>query len=336
MKLTIGFSCSFLEQAQRWDPALLVLFRQLMTHPNVALAAVEPHHSFVMLWDLPGFVRSMEESANCLREVFGVRPVVCDTTEMLMSDPIYHALDRLDFRGAFLDGRPWVLGWRQPTYLYRHGEGNLRLLARHHTLSDDVRYRFSNCSWGGQPLLASTYADWLAGAGGDLVVLGWDYETFGEHHDAETGIFHFLDWLLPEARGRGLSFSTADEAIDRHTEHSYDLPLPAYPSTWAGSGGLEYFLGNPVQQAVFQLMLYAYNKARLTADQGMVDLALYLAQSDNLHLIQWYGRQGSEAEVSSYFTPHEWWALGPERIAAEIQQVYVNFIAALDGEIETA
>lgn len=50
-----------------------------------------------------------------------------------------------------------------------------------------------------------------------------------------------------------------------------------------------------------------------------------LAQSDNLHLIQWVGRHGSEAEVSAYFTPQEWWSLGPERIVWEIQQVYKNF-----------
>jgi alpha-amylase len=336
LKLTIGFSFSLLEQAQHWDPALLFLFRQLVTHPNVALAVVEPYHSFLMLWDLPRFGERMRQARERLQALFGVAPIVADTTELMMSDGIYHVLDGLGFQGAFFDGRPWALEWRDPTYVYHRSSGALRLLARHHTLSDDVGYRFSNRAWDGWPLLASTYADWLADAQGDLVVLGWDYETFGEHHSAETGIFDFLDRLVPEAQARGLTFRTAGEAIGRHAEQSHDLPLSAFPTTWAGSGGLEFFLGNSVQQAVFQLMLFAYNKALLTEDPTLMDLALWLAQSDNLHMIQWHGRQGSEAEVSAYFTPQEWWALGPERIVFEIQQVYKNFIAALDEYLTRA
>lgn len=82
---------------------------------------------------------------------------------------------------------------------------------------------------------------------------------------------------------------------------------------------------------VFQLMLHAYNKALLTKNRGLIDLALWLTQSDNLHLIQWFDRSGSDAEVSAYFTPDEWWNLGPSSIAWEMQQVYKNFIRALDA-----
>src|SRR5207302_2032127 len=87
------------------------------------------------------------------------------------------------------------------------------------------------------------------------------------------------------------------------------------------------------QQAVFQLMHHAYHKALLTGDPELVDLALWLMQSDNLHLIQWFGRIGSEAEVSAYFTPQEWWNLGPVGIIDEIQNVYRHFIRALDDRV---
>jgi alpha-amylase len=135
------------------------------------------------------------------------------------------------------------------------------------------------------------------------------------------------------AKKAGLSFTTATEAVKRYAEQSYDLPLPAFTSTWAGSGGMEFIPGNPAQQAVFQLMIQAYNKARLTANQELVELALWLAQSDNLHMIQWLSRSGAEAEVSASFTPQEWWSLGPDRIIWEVQQIYKNFIAALDTHI---
>jgi hypothetical protein len=141
---------------------------------------------------------------------------------------------------------------------------------------------------------------------------------------------YFLRWLPSEVSRTGMGFLTPSEAIAKYGDSSYDLPLSAFPSTWAGSGGMEFFLGNSAQQAVFQLMLHCYNTARLTGKPELEDLALWLLQSDNLHLIQWYGRGGSEAEVSAYFTPDEWWELGPGGIISEQQQVYRNFLSALD------
>jgi alpha-amylase len=275
----------------------------------------------------------MRYAADELERIFGERPVVADTTELMMSDTIYHALDLAGFKGGFIDGRSWVMEWREPTHPYHHGGGQLKLLPRHYQLSDDVGYRFSDRNWEGWPLMADRYAQWLAETPGEVVVLGWDFETFGEHHHPDSGIFGFLQALPGEVECAGLSFLTPSEAIDRYGGHSHDLPLPAFASTWAGSGGLEFFLGNEAQKAVYQLMIQAYNKARLTREPALIDLAYWLAQSDNLHLIQWYGRSGSDAEVSAYFTPQEWWSLGADGIIWEIQQVYKNFIAALDPHV---
>ena len=328
-KLSIGFSESFLRQARTWDKKLLGLFQELVGHPNVELIAVEPYHNFLPLLDLRRLQKRMTWAQKNLETTFGKRPSVTDTTEMMMSDSIYHALNSAGFSGAFLDGREWVMGWREPTHLYHQGK-ELMLMARHYELSDDVGYRFSNKGWWGYPLLSDAYAHWLREAWGDFVFLAWDYETFGEHHSKDTGIFDFMRSLPAELAKQRMNLLTPSEVIASYRENSFDLPLPAHPCTWAGEGGMEFFLGNSVQQAVFQLMLSAYNKALITKDRRLIDLALWLAQSDNLHLIQWFGRWGSEAEVSAYFTPREWWQLGPSGIVWEIQQVYKNFIRALD------
>jgi alpha-amylase len=57
---------------------------------------------------------------------------------------------------------------------------------------------------------------------------------------------------------------------------------------------------------------------------------MWLAQSDNLHLIQWFGKSGSETEVSAYFTPEKWWQLGANTIIVEQQQVYLNVLDAME------
>jgi alpha-amylase len=331
-KLSIGFSISFLRQCEMWDQELYGLFRQLVAHPNVELVGVDPYHTFLFYVDIEEFVRRMQWMAGYFEHTFGRRPRVTDTTEMFMSNDIYHAVRRAGFQAAVMDGREWVLNWRDASYLYHYQE-DCKLFCRHHKLSDDVGYRFSNKGWESWPLSAGTYAHWIREQRGDMVFIGWDYETFGEHHWADTGIFDFMRFLPGELKWRGMEFATPSEALQLYGHTSHHLPLPEFPTTWAGSGGVEFFLGNSAQQAVFQLMHHAYSKAKLTGRPELIDLALWLLQSDNLHLIQWFGRVGQEAEVSAYFTPREWWSLGPVGIITELQQVYKNFIRALDAWI---
>ncbi|HEX6799552.1 MAG TPA: hypothetical protein VF116_17730 [Ktedonobacterales bacterium] len=329
LKLAIGFSISFIEQCRRWDPALLERFRELVAEPNVELVGVEPYHNFLFLLDLPFFVGRMRWMRDELERIFGKRPIVTDTTEMCMSASLYDAVEAAGFEAGMLDGRPWVMDWREPTHLY-HYHGRTRLFTRHFDLSDDVGYRFSNKSWESWPLTADTYAEWLRETWGEFVFLGWDYETFGEHHWASTGIFDFLDHLPDALYRRGARFMLPSEALAAFGDRTYELPLPVFPTTWAGTGSMEFFLGNAAQQAILQLMIHTYGVARLTEDPALLDIALWLAQSDNLHLIQWFGRGGSEAEVSAYFTPREWWDLGPDRIIVEQQRVYTNVLRAME------
>ncbi len=331
-KLSIGFSYSFLRQAQLYDTELLERFRQLVRHPNVELIGVDPYHSFVFYLDINAFIAGMRQMATFLENTFGKRPVVTDTTEMFLSNEIYYALAKAGFKGTFMDGRPWVMGWRDPTYLYKY-DGGPFLFTRHYQLSDDVGYRFSNRNWPGYPLFADTYADWLSWAAGDLVFLGWDFETFGEHHGREIGIFDFMRQLVGEIQKRNGKFITPTEAVNKFGNRAHFLPLPQFSVTWAGEGGTDFFLGNSVQQSIFQLMHHAYHKALLTGNSKLMELALWLSQSDNLHLVQWFERAGNEAEVSAYFTPSEWWRLTPNGIIWEMQQVYKNFINALDTHI---
>ena len=148
----------------------------------------------------------------------------------------------------------------------------------------------------------------------------------------DSGIFDFMRALPEELAKRGVAFQKPGELIEHYGKSgcAYHLPLPIHPTTWAGEGGMEFFLGNDAQRTIFQLMGQVYGIAKLTENLDLLDLAIWLAQSDNLHLIQWFGRSGPEAEVSSYFTPDEWWPLGSNGIIYEQQQVYINAIYAIE------
>jgi alpha-amylase len=329
-RMSIGFSNSFLVQAERWGKKVLDSFRRLCASPNVEVVCVEPYHSWLLYLDIVAFKESMLWARQRLEDMFQKPVSVTDTTEMFMSNDVYFALQQCGFGGAFMEGRAWQMGWREATHVYRHPGQRLALLVRHHDLSDDVGYRFSNQGWKMWPLMSDAYAGWLRETWGDVVTLGWDFETFGEHHRQDSGVFEFVRALNAQLRRRKVRMLLPSEAIAELADPRYEVVLNEYGTTWAGEGGMEFFLGNPAQQGVFRLMHHAYSKARLTGDPVLIDLAKWLLQSDNLHLIQWFGRGGAEAEVSAYFTPDEWWALGGHGIIREQQRVYVNFIRALD------
>jgi alpha-amylase len=330
MKLGLGVPLSTVPQFERWAPDSLERLRAMVAHDNCELIAVEPYHGMSMLLDLPRFVELMRSARSGAKRLLGAEPTAADTTEMLMSSDIYRALHRAGYGTTFIDGRPWVMEWRESTHPYTHDGLDLRILPRHFDLSDDVGYRFSNMSWDGWPLMADEYADWIRATPGDFVLLAWDFETFGEHHRIDTGIFDFLRALPRELRKRGITCLTPSEAAGKFAGRSYDLPLSPFPATWAGmQGGLEFFLGNHAQRAIFRLMSVAYDTARLSGDDDLIELAHWLMQSDNLHWLQWVDHTGSEADVSAYFTPQEWLWLGTDRLIWEQQRVYVNFINAI-------
>jgi alpha-amylase len=329
-RMSIGFSNSFLVQAEMWGKKVLDSFKRLCASPNVEVVCVEPYHSWLFYVDIVEFKESMLWARRRLEDLFQKPVAVTDTTEMFMSNDVYFALQQCGFSGAFMEGRAWQLGWREPTHVYRQPGQNLALLVRHHDLSDDVGYRFSNRGWSMWPLGPETYAGWLRDCSGDVVTLAWDFETFGEHHRKDSGIFEFVRALHSQIKKRKVRMKLPSEAVAELAGPRHEIPVTEYGTTWAGEGGMEFFLGNSAQQGVFRLMHHAYSKARLTGDPRLIEMARWLLQSDNLHLIQWFGRSGPAAEVSSYFTPDEWWKLGANGIVREQQRVYLNFIRALD------
>ncbi len=363
-KLSIGFSLSFIRQAMAWDCQLLDLFRELVAHDNVEIVGVEPYYSFLFLLDLPAFVESMRQMANDLETIFHKRPVVTDTANMAMSAQIYNAIDIAGFKGALMDGHAQTLAWRAPTHLYRYGnqtplpipitsgrkrasrKGNAAemsenagqdpfLLPRHRTLSDDIGFRFSDRSWLSFPLYADTYADWIRHTQGDLLLLGWSFETFGGQQPEESGIFEFMRALPAALTRHNVQSCTVSELIERHRQQTYYLPLPVSPTTWSGDGSMATFTANEAQRSLLQSMRDTYGAAQLTGNDDLLDIARYLAQSDQLHALQQYWYYRAISPVEAYASPPEWALHGDKHMIAVQQQVYSNALRAMEPYIPT-
>ncbi len=126
------------------------------------------------------------------------------------------------------------------------------LLLRHYPLSDDVGFRFSSTGWSEYPLTAEKYADWIAATPGELVGLFMDFETFGEHHAARTGILEFLSALPDAVRtpSRRSEWATVEEAIQGPPRDPLSVP---YTMSWADQNrDLGAWLGNDLQRSAFE------------------------------------------------------------------------------------
>src|SRR5207237_228950 len=69
-KMAIGFSNSFLVQAEAWGRPLLDQMRRLCASPNVEVVCVEPYHSWLCYLDIEAFCAQMAWARERLQEVF--------------------------------------------------------------------------------------------------------------------------------------------------------------------------------------------------------------------------------------------------------------------------
>ena len=121
----------------------------------------------------------------------------------------------MGYKLMLTEGAKHVLGWRSPNFMYASGPNpNLKLLLKNFRLSDDIAFRFSHQGWSEWPLTVEKFVDWLdkSDANEEVVNLFMDYETFGEHQWAETGIFEFMRALPSRVFSHSnFTFSTPSE-----------------------------------------------------------------------------------------------------------------------------
>ena len=181
---------------------------------------------------------------------------------------------------------------------------DLALLLRNYTLSDDIAFRFSDRGWASWPLTADTYAGWLADAlqTGDVVNLFMDYETFGEHQKADSGIFDFLAALPAAVLSKGLSFRTPSQVA---SECQPVAPLHVtYPISWADEErDTSAWLGNELQEEAFSKVCALEKDVARARDAKLTAAYRKLQESD--HFYYMCTKFFSDGSVHSYFNPYD-------------------------------
>jgi alpha-amylase len=308
------FRCSYsvsgtaLEQMERWSPATVESFKRLADTGCVEFLCETSHHSLSALGDEREFKEQVRNQAERIEFLFGRRPTSFRNTELILSNRIARLAEELGFEAIMGEGADHLLGWRSPHRVYRpEGCERIKLLLRSYKLSDDIAFRFSNRAWSEWPLKSEKFAAWVHGLPAEdrFVGLFMDYETFGEHQWADTGIFDFMEALPGEVlKHPRFRFETPTE-IARSTDSSARLDVP-HPVSWADAErDLTAWLDNAMQRGAHEAVYQLGDAVRRLAQQGDPEpLEVWRKLTTSDHFYYMCVKFFSDGDVHKYFSPY--------------------------------
>jgi alpha-amylase len=305
-KISLSITGTWLEQAEQWTPDVVESFKRLVDTGRVEIIAETYYHSLAFFYSRTEFERQVEAHKQKIREVFGVETSVFRNTELAYNDELAKWADEYGFKGILAEGWDPILQWRSPNYVYRPtGTKNIKLLMKNYHLSDDIAFRFGNQGWSEWPLTPDKYTAWVNQSLDDQQILNlfMDYETFGEHQWADTGIFEFFgdfvdDWL----KNPNHTFYTASEAIENN-EDVGEISMPN-TVTWADTErDLTAWLGNSMQHEALRYLYNLEDDIIRTGDMGLIADWRRLQTSDHVYYMctKWF----NDGDVHAYFSPYE-------------------------------
>ncbi len=304
-KLSLSITGTVLEQFEQYAPNVIECFRALIFTGRVEILAETYHHSLAFFYSKEEFVTQVALHRDKIKQLFGVTPTAFRNTELSYNNEIAAWADRAGYQAILSEGWDPIMGSRSPNFVYRPKyTENIRLLTKNYKLSDDIAFRFSDKNWQGYPLTTEKFVQWTnASWDQPLINLFMDYETFGEHQWADTGIFSFLENLPKEwLKNEEHTFMTITEAATSFEPvDTIDVPQTI---TWADSErDLSAWLGNKMQQGAIDA-LYSLEKQILRlGDSDIISDWRKLQTSDHFYYMctKWW----NDGDVHAYFSPYE-------------------------------
>jgi alpha-amylase len=305
-KVSFSVSGTAIDQFSLYAPEVLDLFKQLSDTKCVEFLAETYAHSLVSLKDKTLFKEQVDKHKNKIKETFGYTPKTFRNTEMIYSDKIGKWVSELGYKTMLTEGAKHVLGWKSPNYVYSNAlTPKLNVLLRNFPLSDDIAFRFSNQSWSEWPLTAEKYAGWIneQDVNSQTINLFMDFETFGEHQWAESGIFDFLE-SMPKAIFdlTNYGFATPDEISSRNKPVS-EISVPNTISWADEERDLSAWVGNDLQNAAFEKLYSLAPSMKECPDKDLQRDWCFLQTSD--HFYYMCTKFFSDGAVHEYFNPYE-------------------------------
>ncbi|MBU1370690.1 MAG: alpha-amylase [Bacteroidetes bacterium] len=332
-KVSFSFSGIVLEQMEMYAPEVLDSFRKLISTGQVEVLAETYAHSLSSLQNAGEFERQVKAHSEKIEQVFGIKPTSFRNTELIYSDDIGARVADMGFNIMLTEGPKHVLGWKSPNYLYTNAiNPKLKLMLRNFRLSDDITFRFSQQSWPEWPITAEKFVGWINNMPEkeEVVNVFMDYETFGEHQPASTGIFEFMK-VLPAMilKNTAFKFRTPAEITKIHQPISA-IQVP-YPISWADEErDLSAWTGNNLQDDAMEKLYSLADKINATDDTALKQDWNYLQSSD--HFFYMCTKWLSDGDLHKYFNHYP----SPYEAYINYMNVLSDFIIRVDEKLPEA
>ena len=329
-KVAFSISGTVLEQFDRYAPEVIESFRKLAATGCVEFLSETYYHSLASLASEAEFKHQVLKHKAAIEHYFGVTPTAFRNTELIYSDAIGEMVYDMGFKTMLTEGAKHVLGWKSPNFIYNCAQASgLKLLLKNSSLSDDIAFRFSDKGWQDYPLTCDKYVSWIkASAQNDEIVnLFMDYETFGEHQKAQSGIFDFMKYLPATVIADGeFEFVTPSQASKKHRPVA-ELDVPD-PISWADEErDVTAWLGNELQNEAFTKLYQQTEKLGILNDEALWSDFGHLQESD--HFYYMCTKFFSDGAVHKYFNPYD----TPYEAFINYMNVLSDFILRVDDAI---
>ena len=332
-KVAFSISGSVLEQFDRYAPEVIESFRKLAQTGCVEFLSETYYHSLASLQSPVEFKNQVLKHKAAIEHYFGVTPKAFRNTELIYSDAIGEMVYDMGFKTMLTEGAKHVLGWKSPNFLYSCAQApSLKLLLKNASLSDDIAFRFSDRNWSDWPLTGEKYLSWVKSAAqnDEIVNLFMDYETFGEHQKAASGIFDFMRFFPEVVIGDGeFEFVTPSQAAKKHRPVA-ELDVMD-PISWADEErDVTAWLGNELQNDAFNKLYEQEEKLALLDDEALWSDFGHLQESD--HFYYMCTKFFSDGAVHKYFNPYD----TPYEAFINYMNVLSDFILRVDDAISVS
>ncbi len=233
----------------------------------------------------------------------------------------------LGYKGILTEGSDQILKASSPNVIYTlPGNQNFKLLTKNFKLSDDIAFRFSDKKWKNYPLTPQKYVNWLeeefTQKEAQIINIFMDYETFGEHHWKENGIFKFLSETINLMMKKNFNFVTPSMILKEPTNGNIDVEN--YISWADEEKDISAWAGNSMQTGWNEMLYSLESKIKNTGDERLLHQWRKLTTSDHAYYMS--TKSMADGAVHSYFSPFH----SPH----EAYLTYMNVWHHLKGKLE--
>ena len=265
---------------QQFNEEQINLIKSVLCLDSVDFLRETSYHSLASMYDLDEFKEQITEHTRLINKCFGKRPIAFRNTELLT----FKGLQNYILEKGYLLSEE--IAGQQPRYL----------LQRNNHLSDAIGFRLKYTLDN-----IDCYIEEIMAVEEDVIVLGIDFETFGEHYDQELSAT-FIENFVQKFKKRGGKFIKVSDLPPLTVQDlEKDLKIDSIKS-WADRDKDDSaWRGNEMQSSSLD-RLYGLKDDVLSADsKDVLNVWRKLQTSDHFYYMS--SKKDDDGMVHEYFSP---------------------------------